>query len=575
MRARAVFYARYSSDNQRQASIEDQSRRCRALIERKGWIETDVFTDYAISGAISQRPGFMALLDAVRAGRVDVVVAEALDRISRDLEHIARFFKEATHAGVRIITLAEGDISDLHIGVKGTMNAVYLKDLAQKTHRGLEGRIKAGKSAGGLSFGYRVVREVTANGTLNTGDLAIDEDQAAIVRRVFTLYVAGMSPRSIARTLQQEGIRGPRGGHWTASLILGNAARETGILRNRLYIGQLVWNRQRFSKDPKTGKRVARLNPRDQWMVEPVPSLRIIDDHLWEAAQARLQLMRSAVLPATAPSEDSTPTVPSSTGTRLGRARRPAWPLAGLVKCGVCDGPLTVMGKDRLGCANHHARSICSNNRTILRHRLQAKIFAGLKQRLLAPDLVARFVETYVQEVNAANQERGARRAKLQVEQARLSRQIKTVLNTIKDIGGSRSLVEELRALEGRQDDIAADLAREAQPEQLIELHPNLPDLYRRRVEALEAALQEPEGAAAAAQALRSLIDAVMFYPESGRGQYRLELRGDLAAFLYLEAETAKARANSGTGLVCSDVRSSLVAGARNHRELTTLQTSC
>jgi hypothetical protein len=71
----------------------------------------------------------------------------------------------------------------------------------------------------------------------------------------------------------------------------------------------------------------------------------------------------------------------------------------------------------RLGCANHHARNICSNNRTILRHRLQAKIFAGLKRRLLAPELVAQFANTYVQEVHAANQERGARRAKLQAEQ--------------------------------------------------------------------------------------------------------------------------------------------------------------
>ena len=206
---RAVIYPRYSSDNQREASIEDQIRRCRALIEHEGWVETGVFADYAVSGATLQRPSFMALLDAVRAGRVDVVVAEALDRISRDQEHIAGFFKETTHAGVRIVTLAEGEISELHIGLKGTMNALFLKDLAQKTHRGLEGRIKAGKNAGGLSFGYRVAREVMANGTLSTGDLAIDEDQAAIVRRVFTLYVEGMSPRSIARTLQQEGIRGP------------------------------------------------------------------------------------------------------------------------------------------------------------------------------------------------------------------------------------------------------------------------------------------------------------------------------------------------------------------------------
>ena len=565
---RAVIYARYSSDSQREASIDDQIRRCRARIEREDWLETEVFTDYAISGATAQRPGFKALLDIARAGRADVVVAEALDRISRDQEHIAGFFKELTFAGVRIVTLSEGDISELHVGLKGTMNALFLKDLGQKTHRGLEGRIKAGKSAGGLSFGYRVVRELTANGTLSTGERAIDDAEAAIVRRVFTLYVGGMSPRSIAKTLQLEGVRGPRDGHWTASLILGNAERETGILRNRLYIGQSVWNRQRFLKDPKTGNRVARPNPRDQWVVEPVPTLRIIGDDLWQAAQSRLQIMRATVLPAADDVDDEQEHQQrrSSIGARLSRAHRPVWPLSGLIKCGVCDGPLTVMGKGRLGCANHHARSICTNNRTILHDALQGQIFEGLKQRLLAPELVEQFVKTYVQEVNAANQERGARRAKLHSEQARITRQIKTVLDTIKDIGGSRSLVDDLRSLERRQDEIAAELTRESEPEQLIELHPNLPDLYRRRVDALELALQDPEGAACASEALRSLIDAVMFYPEDGRGKYRLELRGDLAAFLYLsDADTQKARGIAAAGLVCSAVRSSMVAGAHNH----------
>jgi hypothetical protein len=89
-----------------------------------------------------------------------------------------------------------------------------------------------------------------------------------------------------------------------------------------------------------------------------------------------------------------------------------------------------------------------------------------------------------------------------------------------------------VRAIERRQDEIVADLTREAQPEQLIELHPNLPELYRRRVEALEAALQEPEAAAAAGQAWRSLINAVIFYRENGCGKYRLESRGDFAGFL-------------------------------------------
>ncbi|RWR46402.1 recombinase family protein, partial [Sinirhodobacter huangdaonensis] len=117
-------------------------------------------------------------------GRIDVVVAESIDRISRDQEHIAAFHKQMTFLGIPVITVAEGEISELHIGLKGTMSALYLKDLAQKTHRGLEGRVRDGKSAGGISYGYRVHRELRADGTLTTGERVIDAEQAAIVTRI-------------------------------------------------------------------------------------------------------------------------------------------------------------------------------------------------------------------------------------------------------------------------------------------------------------------------------------------------------------------------------------------------------
>jgi site-specific DNA recombinase len=69
-------------------------------------------------------------------GRFDVVLAEALDRFSRDQEDTAGLFKRLTFAGVNIVTLAEGDITHLHVGLKGTMNALFLKDLADKHDAG-------------------------------------------------------------------------------------------------------------------------------------------------------------------------------------------------------------------------------------------------------------------------------------------------------------------------------------------------------------------------------------------------------------------------------------------------------
>src|SRR5262249_39557735 len=163
------------------------------------------------------------------------------------------------------------EISELHVGLKGTMNALFLKDLAAKTRRGLRGRVEQGRSGGGLCYGYDVLREVDAHGQVTTGARKINEAEAAIVARIFDEYAVGQSPRRIAFDLNAEGILGPQGSGWGPSTINGNAARGTGILNNELYIGRLVWNRLRYIKDPDTGKRVSRLNAEAEWVVQEVP----------------------------------------------------------------------------------------------------------------------------------------------------------------------------------------------------------------------------------------------------------------------------------------------------------------
>jgi site-specific DNA recombinase len=249
---KAAIYARYSSDNQRDASIADQLRICREFAARQGWTVVQEFTDHAISGATLLRSGFQALMRDALNRRFDVVLAESLDRFSRDQEDTAGLFKRLTFAGVNIVTLAEGDITHLHIGFKGTMNALFLKDLAEKTHRGLRGRVESGKAGGGLCYGHRVVKSL-AGGTLTTGERAIEPGEAAIVERIFREYVAGIAPKAIAKRLNHDGIAGPFGGTWSPSTIHGNPKRGTGVLNNELYIGRLIWNRLRYVKNPDTG----------------------------------------------------------------------------------------------------------------------------------------------------------------------------------------------------------------------------------------------------------------------------------------------------------------------------------
>ena len=138
---RVAIYARYSSDKQREASIEDQIRVCEERAELEGWKIIKSYFDRATSGASLIRPGIQELMSQAQAGKFDLVLSESLDRISRDQEDIAGVYKRLRFAGVEILTLSEGPINELHIGLKGTMGALYLKELADKTRRGLRGRV--------------------------------------------------------------------------------------------------------------------------------------------------------------------------------------------------------------------------------------------------------------------------------------------------------------------------------------------------------------------------------------------------------------------------------------------------
>jgi DNA invertase Pin-like site-specific DNA recombinase len=108
-------------------------------------------------------------------------------------------------------------VNELHIGLKGTMGALFLRDLADKTRRGLRGRVEAGKSGGGNSFGYDVVRRLDADGLPVRGERKINAAEAGIVRRRFNDYAGGKAPQAIAKQLNKEAVPGPSGTAWGPS----------------------------------------------------------------------------------------------------------------------------------------------------------------------------------------------------------------------------------------------------------------------------------------------------------------------------------------------------------------------
>ena len=323
------------------------SRICRDHAEQAGWTVVDTYRDAAISGgSIILRPGIQALLEDARSGAFDVVVTEALDRMSRDQADVSALFKHLQFSRVMIVTLAEGEINELHVGLKGTMNALFLKDLAAKTRRGLRGRVEKGRSGGGLCYGYDVVTTFDAAGEPVRGERTINEVEAKVVRRVFRDFASGISPRAIARRLNAENIPCPSGKLWTDSTVRGQVKRGTGLINNELYIGRLVWNRLRYVKNPETGKRVSRVNPKEEWIVTEVPELRIVDDELWQAVkdrQEKLTQQFATVIEG----------MRKARANRLNGTHRPRHLLSGLLECGACGGPYAMRGQDRYGCSNH------------------------------------------------------------------------------------------------------------------------------------------------------------------------------------------------------------------------------
>lgn len=511
---RVGLYARYSSDQQRDESITDQLGVVRARIATEGWTEVQAYDDAAISGASMIRPGIQRLMRDALAGKFDVVMAESLDRFSRDQADVATMHKRLAFVGVKILTLAEGEIGPLHIGLKGTMNSMFLSDLADKTRRGLRGRAEAGKWAGGLCYGYRKVR--VAEGEPR-GEQEVVLPQAEVVRRIFRAYNTGMSPKAIAKWLNAEKVPPPRASAWSPSTILGNATRGTGILNNALYVGRYVWNRQHYRKNPETGKRVARINQEALRSSVSVPHLRILDDDTWQATKARQAVMSNRARDA------------------IVYARRPKHLFSELTKCGSCGGGFTLSSHDRLTCFNSRSRGTCSNRRGIKRQELEARVLHAIRARLFEPGAFREFCAAFTAEMTRLRREHIAETAGARRELATVERRQREIMNALAEGYRSEAWKADLVELDHRKAKLTSALAEPPLPA----LHPKMADAFRAKVETLALGLEHDEQRHAARLALRGLIDKIVVPPNDGL----LKVVGNLGAML----ETAHGRTQTGT----------------------------
>lgn len=271
------------------------------------------------------------------------------------------------------------------------------------------------------------------------------------------MYADGKPPTKIAHELNAQGIPGPRGKGWGPSTLFGNVKRGNGILNNELYIGKLVWNRQRFLKDPATGRRVARPNPQDEWVIQAAPDLRIIDDALWKAVKQRQAAIRARYV--------------KHDGNGLSAVRRTRYLFSGLIKCAQCGGGYSMVYRDLFGCSTVKNKGTCSNRVRITCGEIESRVLAALRNELMDPALFQNFCKEYISERNRQRMEASSDIAAKQAELDRAKRGIRKIIEAIKAGYRTPEMKEEMFEFEDRKARLTWDLANAKGPPAL--LHPD------------------------------------------------------------------------------------------------------
>ncbi|GAB2206645.1 recombinase family protein [Roseibium sp. ROS1] len=523
---RVAIYVRYSSDLQSEASIEDQVEICKRLAKAQGWQVVDIYSDRATSGASTlNRSGYRQLEQRLSNKSFDMVLCEGLDRLARRLSDVSALYDQLAFNGIRLHTVQAGEITQLHIGLLGTMSELFLSDLKAKTKRGQLGKALQGKIPGGKAYGYDM--------STDAGERTINPREADIIRRIFRDYASGISPRSLARTLNTEAVPGPDGRPWRDTTIRGQVDRGTGLLNNALYVGRLEWNRCSYVKDPVTGKRVARINPKDNWEVVEVSHLQIVGNDFWQSVKERQASNRTLM-------------ARDATGNALNRVHRKKFLFSGLLTCGCCQGAYTIMGKDRYGCSNRNrGKATCSNGKTIKRQALEARVLKGLKSNLVSPELISVFVEEYAKEINRLNATSRTELEALEANLAATGSKINSIIKAIEDGLYSPAMKTRLQDLEHQHLELVARIDALSHAAPAFTPHPNLHEAYLRQVQRLEETLNEPSIQADAIDLIQSLVTKIILAPDPANAQLSITIQGDLARILSVCAEVGGTNKNS------------------------------
>ncbi len=521
--SRVAIYSRFSTDRQKQTSIEGQERVCGSYAADRQWPEFKRFSDSERSGTTTMgRAGLFEMLAAADRGEFDVLLVEDIDRTSRDAADMHQIAKELDELDIVICTVAGGVVTNIELAFKAVQNEEFIKQNVQKSKRGQELAVSQGRMSGSIPYGYQKVVKLDGRGDPINGLREKHPERAAIVQRIHIEFDAGRTTFEICATLNAEGVPGPKGKDWRPGALLGNRNGGLGILRNPIYIGEYQF--RKTSRRRRKGRMKTRFTAQSERMITQHPELAIIDRDLWDRNQSRLA---------------------ENVDRPFHTKRKVEYVFTGKVRCGVCQSTC-IVSDGKYVCTGRQQKGICSNPRRVPREAVETSIFNRIKVHVLNTAVLGPALSAFRDEVERARADHAA----MVVSQGgRLKEIDQRIANLMVQLGGagdasfaSQLLLAELERLGAEKRGLERQVKQAPPPPPVAGDVEAIIAAISRTLDDLHAALQADDAEASRAkELLRGLITQIVLVPTPGSvtdgrgaGDMTVTVEGPMAALIDL-----------------------------------------
>lgn len=365
---KAIGYIRVSDKEQgkdERFSIPHQREHIEEYCHQRRWQLIDIFNDVESGKGTARRKGLKAALKALE--QADILIVHELDRLSRNLMDTLFIIDEITRSRKMFVSIHDNIDSstdekwELQFHILAVFAHYFRKQLSRKVHETMLTKAQKGEWNSKPPYGYSLINK----------HLAINEEEAWIIRRIFDLYLnRNYGIRAVAIDLNRD-THAKNGGAW-------DYAEVKRILRNPAYMGDSVWNTRKRSETKDI------MRPEEEWVIVKNTHEAIITRDVFEAVQERLKLRAEF----------------------RGTSRSRVYLLSGILHCGLCDGKMhganrkshfsklkgRALDHYKYMCTNYHKKGTCQGLK-VDSAELEEKVINYIEGKLGTPDQVARLVK--------------------------------------------------------------------------------------------------------------------------------------------------------------------------------------